>query len=170
MKESLPIRLLTRAVQCYHNLDTEPTTVREGFLQAPRVRGEARWKLFGTAGSMANKPTKKPAAKMLPEFKTEAEEAEWYATPEGRRQTRREFEKALKNGIVHYSPGEKVQRTDPAILQELMEQAKAKATRLIAIRVPVLDLERAEAIAHHRGVGYQAVLKEAIREGLSRSK
>jgi predicted DNA binding CopG/RHH family protein len=117
---------------------------------------------------MAQRPNKKPGSR-IPEFKTETEEADWYATPEGRRHTRREFEKALRDGTVRYAPGEKVQRTDPAILQQLMEQAKAKATRLIAIRVPVVDLERAHTIAEQRGVGYQAVLKEAIREGLNKA-
>jgi hypothetical protein len=102
-------------------------------------------------------------------FRTEAEEADWYATPEGRRQTRREFERALRDGTVRYSPGEKVRRTDSAILQELMEQAKAKATRLIALRIPIVDLERAQTIAEQRGVGYQAVLKEAIRHGLKKA-
>lgn len=105
-----------------------------------------------------------------PDFKSESEEAAWYTTPEGRRQTQREFERALKNGTLRRSPGEKVKRTDPAVLQALMEQAKAKATRLIALRIPILDVERAEAVAERRGVGYQAILKEAIRTGLDKAK
>ena len=36
-------------------------------------------------------------------LKSEAEEADWYATPRGREQTRREFERALRDG----SPDEK---------------------------------------------------------------
>lgn len=165
----------------------------------PGTGGEARWVLYGkttagrylvvvftkrgdrirpvtptqctepTGGGMARKSTKKPDAKM-PEFKSEAVEADWYATAEGRQHTRRQFEKALRDGTIQRNPhGMPVKQTDPAILQELMEQAKAKATRLIGIRVPVLDLERAEAIAQQRGVGYQAVLKEAIREGLKKA-
>lgn len=122
---------------------------------------------------MAQRPSKKPAAPTSAprrlKFTTEAQEADWYATPEGRRQTKREFEKALRDGTVRYSPGEKVRRTDSAILQELMEQAKAKATRLIALRIPIVDLERAQTIAEQRGVGYQAVLKEAIRHGLKKA-
>ena len=39
-------------------------------------------------------------------------------------------------------------------------------TRAISIRIPIADLERAERIADKTGVGYQAVLKRAIREGL----
>ena len=34
--------------------------------------------------------------KSMPDLKSEAEEAAWYATPEGRRQTQREFERARK--------------------------------------------------------------------------
>lgn len=47
-----------------------------------------------------------------------------------------------------------------------MEQAKAKATRAISIRLPIADIERAQAIATKRGVADQTVLKQAIRAGL----
>ena len=73
----------------------------------------------------------------VPRFKTDAEAADWYAKPEGRRQT--------------------------------MEQAKARVTRAISIRIPIADLERAERIADETGVGYQTVLKRAIREGLNKA-
>jgi predicted DNA binding CopG/RHH family protein len=104
----------------------------------------------------------------LPAFRSESEETDWYATPAGRRQTQREFERALHKGEVHLSAGVKVRKTDAKLLAELMEQAKEKATRAISIRVPVADLERARAIAAKKGIGYQSVMKEAIREGLKR--
>ncbi len=50
-----------------------------------------------------------------------------------------------------------------------MEQAKQNATRSISIRVPIADLEEAQRIAEKAGVGYQTVLKQAIREGLRRA-
>jgi predicted DNA binding CopG/RHH family protein len=50
-----------------------------------------------------------------------------------------------------------------------MEQAKESATRAISIRIPVADLERAQRIAGQMGVGYQTVLKRAIREGLKKA-
>jgi len=50
-----------------------------------------------------------------------------------------------------------------------MEQAKQNATRAISIRVPIADLEQAQQIAKKTGVGYQTVLKQAIREGLKRT-
>ena len=102
-------------------------------------------------------------------FKSEAEEADWYATPEGRRQTQREFARALRAGTISRSPGLKTAKTDPNILEQLMEQAKESATRAISLRVPIADLERAKQIAERTGIGYQAVLKKAIREGLRKT-
>ena len=97
------------------------------------------------------------------------EEADWYATPQGRRQTQREFARALKMGTATRSVGIIVTKTDPKILQQLMEQAKETATRAISIRIPIADLERARRVAEETGVGYQTVLKQAIREGLKRA-
>lgn len=102
-------------------------------------------------------------------FKSEAEEADWYATSEGRERTQREFERALRRGALTPIGGAKLQRTDTKILAELMEQAKAKATRAISIRLPVADIELAKRIAEAEGIGYQSVLKQAIRKGLKRA-
>jgi predicted DNA binding CopG/RHH family protein len=95
-------------------------------------------------------------------------EAGWYATPEGRRQTQREFARALKEGTLIRSTGSRIAKTDPRVLERLMEQAMQKTTRAISIRIPIADLERARRIAGAAGVGYQTVLKQAIREGLKR--
>jgi hypothetical protein len=102
-------------------------------------------------------------------FTSEAGEAEWYATPEGRRQTQREFTRALRSGTLRRSPGLKAAKTDPKILRELMQLAKENATRAISIRIPIADLERAKRIAEKTGVGYQTVLKQAIRAGLRKT-
>ena len=107
--------------------------------------------------------------KSTPELKSEAEEAAWYTTPEGRRQTRREFERALRSGTALRSGGSKIPRTDARVLTELMELAKAKATRAISIRLPIADIERAQEIAAKQGIGYQTVLKQAIRTGLKKA-
>jgi|HubBroStandDraft_1064217.scaffolds.fasta_scaffold02794_3 hypothetical protein len=105
----------------------------------------------------------------VPRFESEAEEAGWYATQEGRRQTQREFVRALRAGSLGRSSGLQAAKTDPKVLQQLMEQAKERATRAISIRIPIADLERAEQIAGKTGVGYQTVLKRAIREGLKKT-
>jgi hypothetical protein len=105
----------------------------------------------------------------MPNFKTEAEEAAWYATPGGRRQTQREFERALKDGTVIVSDGSNIPRTDPKILAELVARAKENTTQAISLRVPIADIEAAKKIAARKGVGYQTVLKQAIRDGLKRT-
>jgi len=102
-------------------------------------------------------------------LKANAADAGWYATPEGRRQTQREFARALKDGTMIRSPGSRIAKSDPRLLGRLMEQAKRNATRSISIRVPIADLEQAREIAEKAGVGYQTVLKRAIREGLKRA-
>lgn len=99
----------------------------------------------------------------------EAGEADWYATPQGRLETRREFARALKQGTVVRSAGLGIPKTDPKLLEQLMEEAKQKATRAVSIRIPIADLEHARKIAEKTGVGYQTVLKQAIREGLKKA-
>jgi len=98
-----------------------------------------------------------------------ADEADWYASPQGRRQTQREFERALRQGTLVRSSGESIPRTRPEILEDLLEKAKARATRPVSIRLSVADVELAREIASKRGMGYQTVLKEAIRVGLKRA-
>ena len=105
----------------------------------------------------------------VPRFKSDAEEADWYTTPEGRRQTQREFARALRAGSLSQSAGLKVTTTDRKIVEQLMQQAKERATRAISLRIPIADLERAKRIAEETGVGYQTVLKQAIREGLRKA-
>src|SRR5712691_5715498 len=102
----------------------------------------------------------------LPKAKSVTEESDWYASPEGRRQTQREFERALKDGTLVRSSGSRIPRTDPKVLEALLEQAKAKATRPVSIRLPLADIELAKNIASKQGIGYQTVLKQAIRKGL----
>jgi DNA transposition AAA+ family ATPase len=102
-------------------------------------------------------------------LRNNAVEADWYTTPQGRLQTKREFARALKEGTLIRSAGTKIARSDPRVLEQLMEEAKRNATRSISIRVPIADLEQARQIAEKTGVGYQTVLKQAIRDGLKRA-
>lgn len=95
--------------------------------------------------------------------KLHAEEAAWYATPQGRIQTQREYERALRSGTV-------LRSDDQTELLRLVEQAKATATRAVSIRIPVADLELARAIAQTQGIGYQTVLKRAMRAGLQQAR
>jgi hypothetical protein len=101
--------------------------------------------------------------------KPKIENADWYASAEGRQQTQREFERALRAGLVIRSSGLRIPRTNPDVLKTLLAQAKANATRPVSIRLAVADIELAKDIASRRGTGYQTVLKEAIRNGLKRA-
>ena len=135
---------------------------------------------------MPKKSTEKPS------FKSEAEEADWYHTPEGRRWCTRVMQRAARKGtvvveekitpqraleIARVSGGKRVvltqgmplRRTDPAVLQKLWEDAIASMTKAVSLRIPLADLEAAKALAQKKGTGYQTVLKEIIHEGLRRA-
>lgn len=103
------------------------------------------------------------------QIEAEAIEAAWYASPAGRRQTQREFERALKDGTLHRSTGANIPRTDPRELAALVEQAKAKATKAISIRLPLADLESAQQLAARQGIGYQTLLKRIIHQALKKA-
>jgi len=131
---------------------------------------------------------KSSAASKKPSFKNEAEEAEWYHTPEGQRSVSRSFGAGmgkvviqsdartfgeLRTALKKAGPGRavqaknlKVKRTEPAVLEALMEKARASMTQAISLRIPVMDLDAAKRIAAKKGVGYQSVLKQAIHDGL----
>jgi len=81
-------------------------------------------------------------------------------------QTQREFERALKNGILIRSSGSRIRRTNPTVFETLLKQAKANATRPVSLRLSIADIELAKSLASQRGIGYQTVLKQAIRSGL----
>jgi hypothetical protein len=105
----------------------------------------------------------------LSEPRSGMEETDWYASPAGRRQTQREFERALKKGTVIRSSGSRIPRTNPDVLETLLKQAMANATRPVSLRLSIADIELARSIASKRGIGYQTVLKQAIRKGLKRA-
>lgn len=108
-------------------------------------------------------------SKKLSESRSETEETDWYASPEGRRQTQREFERALRNGTLIRSPGSRIPRTNPGGVEALLEQAKMNATRPVSIRLSITDIELAKSVASKQGIGYQTVLKRAIHTGLARA-
>jgi hypothetical protein len=88
--------------------------------------------------------------------------------PEGRRQTKREFEPAIKRGALLQSAGSAILLTKAKVLAELAAKAKARATKAISIRLPVADLEWAQQIAAEEAIGCQAVFKRAIRAGFKK--
>ena len=137
---------------------------------------------------MARTSIKSKSVGAPPAFQNEQQEADWLASPAGREHARRSFQKAIRKGklvvddklsILKASKlakttgkavvprhGARVNPTDPAVLEELLEEAHASMTRPVSLRIPQRDLDAAKRIAEQRGVGYQTVLKQIIAKGL----
>ena len=105
----------------------------------------------------------------FPELKTEAEEAGWYATPQGRRETQRQFARALKDGTLVRSSGLKIPKTDPKVLRTSWNRPSGTRRAPSRSASPSPISKQAQQIAEKTGVGYQTVLKQAIRKGLKRA-
>ena len=126
-----------------------------------------------------------------PALRSEQEEAEWLASPAGREDARRSFQKAIRKGKIVVNEkmsileasklatatgkaivlrnGPRVKRSDPAVLHNLLEEARGLMTKSISLRLPQRDLDAAKRIAERRGVGYQTVLKQIIAKGLEQA-
>jgi predicted DNA binding CopG/RHH family protein len=82
----------------------------------------------------------------VPKFKTEDEEATWWASADGR-----EF---LKHQRAKGSA--------------LVADLSRTGTVQIALRLPAPDVAKAREIAGRKGIGYQTLLKMLVHEGLRR--
>ncbi len=86
--------------------------------------------------------TKSPPPRVIidtPDFKSEAEEAQWWD----------DHREMVEDLLIKYG-----RRTVP--------------TKTIAIRVPIQDIERAQALAQKRGIGYQTLIKALLHDALKR--
>jgi hypothetical protein len=91
----------------------------------------------------------------MPGFKSESEEADWWASPAGRAYVKRKSAGARSLGTpVHGS--------------QLVAEMNRKKSVQIAIRLPGADLAQARRIAERKGIGYQTLLKMLVHEGLAR--
>ncbi len=90
----------------------------------------------------------------MPTFKSESDEADWWASAEGRRFVRAQA-KALEAKGIKPSGSRLAARLAQTSIQ-------------IAIRLPAADVEQARKIASRKGVGYQTLLKMLVHEGLRR--
>jgi len=90
-----------------------------------------------------------------PKFKTESQEADWWASRAGRDYVRRRSAEAQLKGAK------------PAG-SRLIAQVNKKSSVQIAIRLPESDLEQARKIADRKGIGYQTLIKMLVHEGLRR--
>lgn len=88
--------------------------------------------------------------------RNEEEEARWWDANSGRI-----FDEAVRKGTLKITTLEEMVRE-----AKRRERAGRQETKQLTLRVPVADLERAKEIGAKEGIGYQAVLKRAIHEGM----
>jgi hypothetical protein len=84
----------------------------------------------------------------VPEFKTEADEAQWWGEHVGMGAEELAHEGAGNRGAV----------------KKLIKDSGE--WRNIIIRLPIRDIERAQALAEKKGIGYQTYLELLLREAL----
>jgi predicted DNA binding CopG/RHH family protein len=88
-------------------------------------------------------------------FKSESEEADWWASRAGRMLVKQKSAEAR-------AEGKKVRGSS------LIARMNQKSSVQIAIRLPQADLARARELAERKGLGYQTLLKMLVHEGLAR--
>jgi len=91
----------------------------------------------------------------MPRFKSESEEADWWASPAGRAYLKQRSAEARSKGT---------RASGSALVAKLNKRSSIQ----IAIRLAETDLAQARKIADRKGIGYQTLLKILVREGLAR--
>jgi hypothetical protein len=91
----------------------------------------------------------------MPRFKTESEEANWWASKAGRAYVKRKSAEAQSRRTTTGG-------------SRLVVMLNKKSSVQIAIRLPEADLAQARKIAGRKGIGYQTLLKMLVHEGLAR--
>ena len=95
---------------------------------------------------------KKPI--VMPKFVNEAQEADWWASREGREFVKQKAAGTGKRGAPRGS--------------RLVGQLNKVASVQIALRLPEPDVAKARELATRKGIGYQTLLKMLVHEGLRR--
>jgi len=94
---------------------------------------------------------------VIPVFKSEAEEAEWWY--KNRARLDKDLVKAAKNG--------KLKRLDQATLKARLA---ASRSRVVSIRLPENDIDLARQQAAQKGLPYQTYIKSVLHQALRRAK
>jgi hypothetical protein len=97
--------------------------------------------------------TKKPID--IPKFVNEGEEADWWASRQGREFVKRKSAGLPKKGSVPKG-------------SRLVGHLNRISSVQIALRLPEPDVTKAREIATRKGIGYQTLLKMLVHEGLRR--
>ena len=98
---------------------------------------------------MKKKPTD------VPKFEHEEEEANWWASRQGRAFVKQKSAELLKQG--NQPKGSR-----------LVRRLNRATSVQIALRLPEPDLAKARELATRKGIGYQTLLKMLVHEGLRR--
>jgi len=96
---------------------------------------------------------KKPI--QIPKFANETEEADWWASRQGR-----QFVK--ENAVAPANAGAAPRGS------RLVGQMNRTSSVQIALRLPEPDVAKARELATRKGIGYQTLLKMLVHEGLRR--
>ncbi len=91
----------------------------------------------------------------IPKFTREAEEADWWASRQGREFVKQNAAGPAKKGIAPKG-------------SRLVGQLNRTASIQIALRLPEPDVAKARELATRKGIGYQTLLKMLVHEGLRR--
>ena len=91
----------------------------------------------------------------MPKFKSETEEADWWASRTGRDYVKQRSAAAQSKGQT-------------AKGSRLVAKMNQKSSVQIAIRLPEADIVQARKLAERKGLGYQTLLKMLVHEGLAR--
>jgi predicted DNA binding CopG/RHH family protein len=91
----------------------------------------------------------------MPVFKNESDEADWWASSEGRR-------------FVKQKSAEAANTAKKSEGSPLIARLNKTGSVQIALRLPETDLAEARRIATRKGIGYQTLLKMLLHEGLER--
>ena len=91
----------------------------------------------------------------MPKFMNEEEEANWWASREGREFVKQKSAAPLKKESVRKG-------------SRLVGQLNRTTSVQIALRLPEPDVTKARELATRKGIGYQTLLKMLVHEGLRR--
>ena len=92
---------------------------------------------------------------VMPKFVNEAQEADWWASREGRQFVKQKAAGTGKKGGMQRG-------------SRLVGQLNKVASVQIALRLPEPDVAKARELATRKGIGYQTLLKMLVHEGLRR--
>jgi hypothetical protein len=92
---------------------------------------------------------------VMPKFVTEAQEADWWASREGRAFVKQKTAGTGKKGGAPRG-------------SRLVGQLNKVRSVQIALRLPEPDVAKARELATRKGIGYQTLLKMLVHEGLRR--